>query len=152
MKKISTTLILCALILGLAQCNQSAKDEDSTKGSPPDEKAAPELYQQSELAALMHDVHDLSAEWKTQLENGEPLTPMPSWITDMLSAEATNPPELESGAFSPLAEEYIRKLQALSKAEADGRVDAFNESIQTCITCHKIYCNGPIPKIKKLKI
>jgi hypothetical protein len=146
--RITTAIGVCFVVFGLAQCSQTTNETTTNTKS----KDAPQMYEQSELAALMHEVHDLSAEWKTQLENGEPLTPMPEWVTDMLSAEATNPTELEGGAYTPLAEDYIRKLEKLASAEEEGRVDAFNESIQTCISCHKIYCNGPIPKIKKLKI
>ncbi len=147
-RRFITTIGLCFIVFGLAKCGQTSNENKSqTK-----EKEAPQMYEQSELAALMHEVHDLSAEWKTQLENGDPLTPIPEWMSEILSATATNPAELENGAFIPLAEEYIRKLERLANADESGRVDAFNESIQTCISCHKIYCNGPIPKIKKLKI
>lgn len=150
MKKIITTVLVLLVIVLLAQCQ--SQNAESESNSTVQEKEKPVMYEQSELAALMHEVHDLSAEWKEQLENGEPLTPIPAWVSDVLTAEATNPSELEGGAFTPLAEEYLRKLELLAKAEGEGRVDAFNESIQTCISCHQLYCNGPIPKIKKLKI
>ncbi|MCC5915768.1 MAG: hypothetical protein JJU02_00430 [Cryomorphaceae bacterium] len=145
-KKIFIVLGVSICAYGLSYCNPAKQEEKA------ETKEAPQMYQQSELAALMHEVHDLSAEWKQQLESGEPLTPVPDWVSQILSADATSPDELANGAFEPLAHEYLRQLEEMAKAEGDDRLKAYNTSIQTCISCHKIYCNGPIPKIKKLEI
>jgi hypothetical protein len=147
MQKYITVIILIGSVFGLSRCGQNTEEQPKKEM-----REAPVMYQQSDLAALMHEVHDLSAEWKRQLENGEELTPVPEWIHNMLSAEATNPEELADGAFELLAKEYLLQLEKLAHASGEDRKHAFNNSIQTCISCHKIYCNGPIPKIKKLAL
>ncbi len=149
MKKFFAISTIFTIAAFSSQCSQS---ESNTTNQTSQEREAPKMYERSELAALMHEVHDLSAIWKEELENGQPLTPVPDWVSNMLTADATSPEELAAGPFEALANEYIRNLEKLIDAEESGRVDAFNTSIQTCISCHKIYCNGPIPKIEKLRL
>jgi hypothetical protein len=148
MRRIVGLVVALGFTTSLTFCSSGS---EKTEASKP-EREAPKMYVQSELAALMHEVHDLSAKWKTELENGEELTPVPDWVQDMLTADATSPDELASGPFEALAQEYLRNLEKLVSAENEGRVDAFNTAISTCISCHKVYCNGPIPKIEKLRI
>lgn len=148
MKRIVGLGIALGFTTSLTFCSSGSEKTEAHKP----EREAPKMYVQSELATLMHEVHDLSAKWKTELENGEELTPVPDWVQDMLTADATSPDELASGPFEALAQEYLRNVEKLVSAENEGRVDAFNTAISTCISCHKVYCNGPIPKIEKLRM
>jgi phosphoserine aminotransferase len=145
------TILSLAIILGFTT-SLTFCSSGSEKVEEQSQREAPVMYKPSELAKLMHEIHELSDKWKVELENGEELSPVPEWIQNILTAEATSPEELASGPFEAMAQEYIRNLEKLISAEEDGRIDAFNNSISTCISCHKVYCNGPIPKIQKLRI
>ena len=147
MQKYIVAIMMIGGVFVLSHCAQNTEEKPQMEAHE-----VPAMYQQSELAALMHEVHDLSAQWKIQLENGEELTPVPEWVDNMLSAQATSPEELADGAFESMAKEYLLQLEKLAHASGEDRKIAFNNSIQTCISCHQIYCNGPIPKIKKLAL
>lgn len=58
-----------------------------------------------------------------------------------------------SETYDALALEYIRNMEEIVKADTpeQGR-KAYNTMINTCASCHQIYCQGPLGKIKKMRI
>lgn len=141
--------IVVISILAAIACSQNAEQPAKTTEAAKPKKS--NMYEPSELAQLMRDLHSASAEWKNEIEAGGDITPIPEWAKDIKTAEATDPNDLND-TFYAMATAYLASLQDFEKADKESVKAYFNNTISNCVNCHQVFCQGPIPKIKKLYV
>lgn len=120
------------------------------------EKESTEIYNpngDSELALLMRECFDQSAEIKKKLENGT--LEIPDTYVENLkkfhTATATDP-SVKVDEFFAFTDLLYNKVEQLKTADLDKQKDYYNQVVSSCISCHESFCPGPITKIKKLRI
>lgn len=123
--------------------------EESTNG-PESESEDLDLNQPSELALLMRDMYEKNLALKKQIKNGEIPESFPE---DFLTIHTAQANENLNETFDALAKEYIKNMEAITKAQnIDEGVKAYNAMVNTCASCHTIYCQGPLAKIRRMEI
>lgn len=147
MKKI----IALALIFGLFSCQKKEEKPKEEKCAPGTEKKL-EMYQMSEMAALMEQMYVDNQRVKENIKKGEPIGKFPEHYMKIYSAKFTDETDNDS-FFKEKADEYIA-AQRLLYADTDSKntIKNFNAAVDACITCHESKCGGPIQRIKKLYI
>lgn len=102
----------------------------------------------SELAVTMREMMAFSKQLKTEIENNEALTPYPESIRKILTAKETEGMIKDRSVYTGFASHY---LSSLDSVYTGGQVtEHFNGMVNSCVSCHSNYCQGPIPAIKKL--
>ena len=135
-------------------CQTSTETETQAETPAPAEAEAPkkelDINEPSELALLMRDMYDRNLALKNQIKNGEIPESFPE---DWLNIHTATSDETLNETFEALAEQYLNNMEAITKAETkEAGITAYNNMISTCASCHTIYCQGPLAKIKKMKI
>ena len=137
---------------------QSGEDSQSSELNAEDKKALEEnvwepeeLYEATELALLMRKMWEENMELKQKVANGGQVDSFPKSYYTIHTAKATNPDEINE-IYHSFADMYLNSLDELADPSKEGKTIAFNNMVKTCVACHKEYCQGPIPKIKKLYI
>ena len=99
----------------------------------------------TELAAVMRKMYDAMKADKSAIITGKKRPEYPSfnriscsWPTDM----ATRSPTFDAMAGSTFA--------ALRKHEAQPTKSSFNALVDTCVSCHRAMCPGPVAALKGL--
>jgi hypothetical protein len=129
--------------------SEAAQTEPSSEQLIEGEKDL-DMQETSELALLMRDMYDKNLALKKQIKNGEIPESFPEDFLTIHTAKATE--ELNE-TFDALAKEYIANMQAITQAKnKEEGIIAYNNMIGTCASCHSIYCQGPLAKIKRMKI
>lgn len=107
------------------------------------------LYVPSELALLMRGMYDNMKLAGEYLEKGEvvPDSLLTGYET-ITTATATNPDEI-GPKFQGFAKGWLMEVETMKSNQTQ---DNYNAIMNACVNCHKSYCPGPIPKIKKLRI
>lgn len=142
MKRFSL-LSLTLLLLFVYAC----KEGDSVTVQP-----EPVMYEASELAALMRSMHDSVGVWKIEIEQDSTFElRLPETFDAIKSAEATSPEEIND-VFYNMADVFLKRVEILASASPDKKIAEHNLLVSSCVNCHKLYCQGPIPKIEKLRI
>lgn len=139
--------LFTALLMGALfySCNtdqaKTTKEEDLRK--------RPDM---SELALLMRRMDKLTAEWKKAVESGDySSVEVPDWLNQLHTAEATDPEEITE-VFHPMATAWIESVKQFKDAPEAEKPAAFNTLVSNCVNCHQQFCQGPIPRIKKLYV
>ena len=135
-------LILVVIPLFLLSC----KNEKSIEVKEPFQ-----MYETSELATLMEEFYVYNDSLKSQILNDVDLMSLPSDFDKIHTAQMTDRFERDESfqLFADLFEKHQKEIYKVSKDSLKG---AFNKTIQTCVSCHKTTCTGPIPRIQKLLI
>jgi len=109
------------------------------------------IRKQSEMAALMNKMYEENEILKEKVLKGETPINFPEEYLKIHTATLTDPSDrtLEFSQFSNL---YINNLKDVFETNKDSLKYKFNQTINSCIACHKTTCLGPIPRIKKLLI
>lgn len=147
MKKI----IFAILLLSVFSCQKKeakeiAPKKDTTSCSTKEKKF--EMYQMSEMAALMEQMYAENAQVKKKLENGEKVGDFPEYYNKIFSSKFTD--ETDNDAFfKTQAKAYIDAQKAFYNLPSK---ETFNKGVTACIACHEQKCGGPIVRIKKLYI
>lgn len=115
-----------------------------------EKKGGLQMRETTELAALMQEMYEENLALRKSIMEGDIPESFPEdWLT-IHTAEASE--ELNE-AFDALAKEYINNVQAITKATTkEEGIKAYNQMVATCASCHNIYCQGPLVKIKKMTI
>lgn len=146
MKPISQLTITLFSLVFFFSCSNNESCATNSNGKES------KVYKTTELAQLMRDMYAEQTEWKSMIEKGQIPKDFPEKYKIIHTAEATDP-TIKTPTFDAMSDAYLqaidRVLQAKDSAEAKV---AFNEMVTNCVSCHKIYCPGPIKKINKLKI
>lgn len=105
----------------------------------------------SELALLMRKMASQTEFIKTTLYNKESIGAYPSDYERMLTATPTDS-TLDRSLFNGLATDYLSKLKLFYSSPDTLQMKNFNVMVNSCISCHRNFCNGPLKRIKKMLI
>ncbi|MGB1247560.1 MAG: hypothetical protein ACPG4Z_01650 [Chitinophagales bacterium] len=134
--RVSIFILTCGLLIFACQQKQEPTHEPSI------------MYEASELARLMRNMHDTLLVWKNDVQAGDSVYIHPQYFEGIHTAQATNPDEIND-AFYLLASSFEQSIYTFNKTQD---ITSYNLVVNSCVTCHKSYCQGPIPKIEKLYI
>ena len=136
------TFLVCSLLL-ISCVSEKEKQQLADK--------EPLMYEPSEMALLMRQMYEYNNLVKTQIVKKDSLLAFPDEFLGIHTAVLTDPSERDV-EFDSLAKLFIEQQKATFSSQADSAQYHFNNSVNTCIECHKTRCVGPLPKIKKLLI
>lgn len=105
----------------------------------------------SELALLMRQMFDESMAAKNLILDGQPAPDFSDQFVTIHTAQETDS-TVRTVEFRALSEVFLTQVRRLEEAPAEERVAAHNNMVASCLACHRVYCPGPMVKIKKLKI
>ena len=138
---------LLAFVFSVPSCDSATQKNSSD--SDESLKKRPEM---SELALLMRKMDKTVSEWKRNIETGSlDMKEVPDWLNRLHTAEATDPDEINE-VYHTMADAWIESVDQLKKATQSEIPKAFNTLVNNCVNCHQQFCQGPIPKIKKLYV
>ena len=145
MKKI----LVLVLVLSFFSCQKKEeKKVEQEKCSPKGKKL--EMYQMSEMAALMEQMYVDNQRLKERIKKGEPIGEYPKYFSKIVTAKFTD--ETDNDLFFKVkANDYIA-AQQLIYSDPKNVTAHFNAGVDACLKCHEEKCGGPIPRIKKLYI
>lgn len=131
------------LLVFLFACSSKKEAEVNTEKS--------NLYKQSEMAALMLQMYDANLENKQLILEGKTPVKFSKEFANIHTATLTDPTDRDA-SFEAFSDFYLDSYQQVFKSAKDSLVLKHNNTINSCIACHKTTCIGPIPRIKKLLI
>jgi cytochrome c553 len=146
MKKI---VILISLVL-LFGCNKKPDSSECESESKTKSDKKFEMYQMSEMAALMESMYLENQQLKERIKKGDTIGKFPSHFLQIHKAVMTD--ETENDAFFKEQSALFIKAQELIYEDPKNAKQHFNDGINACVRCHEVKCGGPLPKIKKLYI
>lgn len=152
MKKI---LVFAILLVMVFSCKKeetqpvTATVKDTAHCAKPKGKAF-EMYQLSEMSALMEQMYAENMQLKERIENGEAIGKFPEHILKIHTAKLTDPDDNDA-FFKKNATKFIA-TQRIIYTDTVHVKERFNAGVDACIQCHKGKCGGPITRIKKLYI
>lgn len=152
-RKILVLGCLCSASFFIA-CNQQPTEAvgSSSETSETEANKELEMYEASELASLMRKMYEDNLDIRKQIINGELPGGFPEEFKTIHTATPSDPKEIDE-TFDKLAEQYINNMQAIADAQnKEEATAAYNSMVGTCASCHQIYCQGPLAKIKKMRI
>ncbi|MDI9258128.1 hypothetical protein [Flavobacterium sedimenticola] len=155
MKKVAVIiLVLIFLILSVLSCQKkeaikvekkAAKEQCDTVGGK-----KLEMYQMSEMAALMEQMYVDNQRLKERIQKGDTIGQFPQHFLKIHKAVMTD--ESDNDAFfKEQAAKFIKAQEMIYKDPKNAKKH-FNNGVDACIQCHQQKCGGPIPRIKKLYI
>ncbi|MCC6252710.1 MAG: hypothetical protein IT238_09645 [Bacteroidia bacterium] len=145
MKKL---LFLLGIILFVFSCKSNQENGEAATKTDNNEF---EMYQMSEMAALMERMFNENSLVKKKIEEGSTdLGVFPEDYLRIHTAELTDSTDFDE-VFKVEAEKFIQ-AQKLVFSASDKHKENFNNMVSACINCHEQKCSGPIQRIKKLYI
>ena len=141
-------LLGCALLF--VACNESSTEELKVEEVATEEKKDFEMYELSEMSAIMQHMYQLNEQLKERIESGEELGSFSVSFERMLNAKMTNDKPMDD-FFKTHAETFLANQRSIYENPAQAK-ELYNEAINSCIACHEVKCTGPITKIEKLFI
>ena len=109
-----------------------------------------EMYQMSEMAALMEQMYEDNMLLKERILKGDTIGKFPQHFTKIHEAVLTDETD-KDGFVKAQAASFILAQELIYKDPKNAK-EHFNNGIDACIQCHQVKCGGPIPRIKKLYI
>ena len=106
--------------------------------------------QDSQLALLMREMTSEMEIIKSQILNGEKLSSSVK-IEKVYTDIPTDSYVRDNNWFIPMTDQYIFAVNDLLNNPVNTK-DQYNTIVQSCINCHNQVCQGPIKRIKKLRI
>ena len=106
-----------------------------------------DMYEASELSAMMREMVTWSKEVKKTLDAGDSIASVPQEFYELASQEATRG-EHDEAAFQAMVPLYTSALKGIERG--DSQQYFYDASIQACKSCHGVYCSGPLDVIKQL--
>ena len=145
MKKIIVFVLICSLY----SCQKKVEKPLEKKYDVGKEKKL-EMYQMSEMAALMEQMYVENQALKERIQKGDTIGIFPKHFLKIYTAKFTDETDNDL-YFRVKAKEYIAAQQLLY-SDSKNVMEHFNASVDACIQCHEQKCGGPIQRIKKLYI
>ena len=137
--------IVLVLVFSLFACQ---KKEEKKCSSGKEKKL--EMYQMSEMAALMEQMYVDNKRVKERIQKGDTIGKFPEHFNKIFTAKFTD--ETDNDLFFKVqAKEYIAAQQLLYSDPKNAN-EHFNAGVDACLKCHESKCGGPISRIKKLYI
>jgi len=129
----------------------SCSETEAKKKEVQTEKVKPVMYQISEMAGMMEGVYVFNKVLRDSIQKGAALPEFLDGLEYLHKAQATSPKEIDSN-FHDLLDQYLSEIEKIKTSDRQKKIEAFNASIKICVDCHQTRCQGPIPKIKRLRI
>ena len=153
MKLIKISLLF--VFFGLLSCQKEKQveaNEENTVEKTTDSTTTEEfeMYEMSEMAALMEQMYVDNQRLKDRIIKGDTIGKFPQHFIKIHKAVMTDETDKDA-FFNEQAAKFI-KAQELIYEDPKNAKEHFNNGIDACIKCHEVKCGGPIPKIKKLYI
>ncbi|NNT71430.1 hypothetical protein HKT18_04285 [Flavobacterium sp. IMCC34852] len=148
-KVIVVILVLLFLALSVLSCQKKEEKVTEEKCDPKAEKKL-EMYQMSEMAALMEQMYVDNQRLKERIQKGDTIGQFPQHFLRIHEAVMTD--ETDNDAFFKEQAAKFIKAQELIYKDPKNAKKHFNTGVDACIQCHQQKCGGPIPRIKKLYI
>ncbi len=148
-KVIVVILVLLFLALSVISCQKKESDAAAEKCAPKAEKKL-EMYQMSEMAALMEQMYVDNKRLKERIQKGDTIGQFPQHFLRIHGAVMTD--ESDNDAFFKEQAAKFIKAQEMIYRDPKNAKEHFNTGVDACIQCHQQKCGGPIPRIKKLYI
>ena len=144
--------ILLFGILLLSSCNKQEEKKPVAKEEVPakTESKEFEMYEMSEMAALMEQMYVDNQRLKERIKNGDTIGKFPSHFLEIHKSAMTD--ESENDAFFKKQATGFINSQKLIYEDPKNAKEHFNAGVSACVACHQVKCAGPIPRIKKLFI
>lgn len=146
--------------LAIVSCQQKETPPAAKKESTPKEACEKpktvkdadgfEMYQMTEMAALMEQMYVDNKRLRERIIKGEAVGSFPEHYLKIHTAEMTDPSENDA-FFKARAKAYIEAQKQLYADPKNAKVH-FNAGIDACVQCHEQKCGGPLVRIKKLYI
>ncbi len=140
-------LIIAFLIFS---CNKKVEQSSSSSLSTTKSDKKFDMYQMSEMAALMESMYIENQKLKERIKKGDTIGKFPSHFLQIHKAVMTD--ETENDAFFKEQAALFIKSQELIYQDPKNAKQHFNDGVNACVRCHEVKCGGPLPKIKKLYI
>ncbi|MCX7744073.1 MAG: hypothetical protein N2167_05850 [Flavobacteriales bacterium] len=105
----------------------------------------------SELAVLMRTMHEHAKLLKEEILAGKSLTTYPEEIKTINTAEPTPGMIANKEVFDGFAGLYLSKLDSIYLTDVNIKLQ-YNHMVNSCVDCHQVHCQGPLPAIRKLYI
>jgi hypothetical protein len=123
-------------ITAFACSNSNQKDSDKA-----------DMYEASELSALMREMVEFSKVAKQALADSQSIDSVPAHFYNLGSVTATRG-EHEEDAFQSMVPAYLNALKGIERK--DSQQYYYDASIAACKNCHGVYCGGPMAIIEQL--
>ena len=146
-------IIVLSLLFLLQSCDtfNTTVPEVSTE-TQKKEKFVPDMYQPSEMTALMLYMYDANEHIKKEILAGNTPDKFPKDFLNIFTAELTDS-KPHNETFKAYSQVFIDNERAIFDTASKLPIkQRYNNAINTCIMCHTTECVGPIPRIKKLLI
>lgn len=106
----------------------------------------------SELTLLMRKIYEEADSIKATIKNGSGNITQ-EFINELEYVYKAKPskPKISNQTFTSFNELMISEAKTV-QSDTLNKKEGFNKLVNRCIDCHKTFCPGPIPRIKKLKI
>jgi hypothetical protein len=138
----------CTLLF--VACNEASTEEVKVEEVATEDKKDFEMYELSEMSAIMQHMYQLNEQLKERIESGEELGVFSESFERMLNAKMTNDKPMDD-FFKTHAETFLNDQRSIYENPEQAK-ELYNEAINSCIACHEVKCTGPIEKIEKLII
>jgi hypothetical protein len=148
--------LLLLLFVGLSSCQNKDSVKEVKKAKKEETKCSAssgkklEMYQMSEMAALMEQMYVDNQRLKERITKGDTIGRFPQHFLNIHKAVMTD--ESDNDAFFKTQAAKFIKAQELIYKDPKNAKQHFNTGVDACIQCHQHKCGGPIPRIKKLYI
>lgn len=109
-----------------------------------------EMYEMSEMAALMEQMYVDNQRLKDRIIKGDTIGKFPQHFIKIHNAVMTDEHDKDA-FFDEQAQKFIQAQELIYKDPKNAK-EHFNKGVDACIQCHQEKCSGPIPRIKKLYI
>lgn len=146
------TILLAILVLAFS-CKKEEKekvaDESCAKEKSTGKKDF-QMYEMSEMAALMEQMYVDNLRLKERIIKGDTIGKFPQHFVKIHSAVMSDGKDNDD-FFKIQAKKFIQAQELIYKDPVNAK-QHFNNGVQACLNCHEQKCGGPIPRIKKLFI
>lgn len=146
-------MIRLGVVLAIFLLCISCKEHKGIESIEPSQKeSAFQLYEMSEMAALMEQMYVDNQRIRQRILEELPIEgDMPSLHQRLFTATMTDPSDKDL-FFETQARTFIQVEEAFYANPNEQTKEKFNAIVQACLSCHQKKCGGPIPRIKKLLI
>lgn len=127
--------VFAFIALSIFACSQTNSSEKA------------DMYEASELSAMMREMVVWSRSAKATLAAGDTIQEIPQSFYDLAKQTATRG-EHDEAAFQAMSPAYTDALKGIERR--DSQQYFYDASIQACKSCHGIYCSGPLDVIQQL--
>lgn len=138
------------LVLIIASAAFFSCNKKQEKAAEPKCEKKFEMYEMSEMSALMEQMYVDNERLKERIIKGDTIGEFPNHFLKIHKAVMTDKQENDD-FFKGHATAFIKAQEMIYQDPANAKAH-FNESIDACVKCHEVKCGGPIVRIKKLYI